>query len=61
MCIRDRLYKMSTSATPITLPSGTYLGVTPIGPVYYTSPGAGPVKVWHGAPDAVPASLKKIA
>jgi ABC-type branched-subunit amino acid transport system substrate-binding protein len=57
----EQLYKMSTSATPITLPSGTYLGVTPIGPVYYTSPGAGPVKVWHGAPDAVPASLKKIA
>jgi ABC-type branched-subunit amino acid transport system substrate-binding protein len=57
----EQLYKMSSSATPITLPSGTYLGVTPVGPVYYTSPGAGPVKVWHGAPDKVPASLQKIA
>jgi ABC-type branched-subunit amino acid transport system substrate-binding protein len=57
----EQLYKMSTSATPITLPSGTYMGVEPVGPVYYTSPGAGPVKVWHGAVDAVPAYLKKIA
>jgi ABC-type branched-subunit amino acid transport system substrate-binding protein len=57
----EQLYKMSTSATPITLPSGTYIGVTPIGPVYYTSPGAGPIKVWHKPMDAVPASLKKIA
>jgi len=57
----EQLYKMTTAATPITLPSGTYLGVEPIGPVYYTSPGAGPVKVWHGAPDKVPASLSKVA
>ena len=33
----EQLYKMSTSATPITLPSGTYMGVEPIGPVYYTA------------------------
>jgi len=57
----ELLYKMSTSATPITLPSGTYMGVEPIGPVYYTSPGAGPVKVWSGAQDKVPASLQKVA
>jgi len=57
----EQLVKMSTSATPITLPTGSYLGVEPIGPVYYTSPGAGPVKVWHGAPAKVPAILQKIA
>ncbi len=57
----EELYKMSTSATPITLPSGTYMGVEPLGTIYYTSPGAGPVKVWHGAQDKVPASLQKIA
>jgi ABC-type branched-subunit amino acid transport system substrate-binding protein len=57
----EELYKMSTSATPITLPSGTYMGVEPLGTVYYTSPGAGPVKVWSGAQDKVPASLQKIA
>src|ERR1039458_3788305 len=44
----EHLYKMSTTATPITLPSGTFMGVTPIGPVYYTSPGAGPIKNRHG-------------
>jgi len=37
------------------------MGVVPLGTVYYTSPGAGPVKVWHGAQDKVPASLQKIA
>jgi hypothetical protein len=57
----EQLYKMSTTATPITLPNGTFLGVTPIGPVYYTSPGAGPVKVWHGGSDKVPASLANTA
>jgi ABC-type branched-subunit amino acid transport system substrate-binding protein len=57
----EELYKMTSSATPITLPSGTYLGVQPLGTVYYTSPGAGPVKVWHGAQDKVPASLEKVA
>jgi ABC-type branched-subunit amino acid transport system substrate-binding protein len=57
----ELLYKMSTSATPIKLPSGTYMGVEPLGTVYYTSPGAGPVKVWTGAQDKVPASLSKVA
>jgi ABC-type branched-subunit amino acid transport system substrate-binding protein len=57
----EMLYKMSTSATPITLPSGTYMGVAPLGTVYYTSPGAGPVKVWHGAVDKVPAKLASTA
>jgi ABC-type branched-subunit amino acid transport system substrate-binding protein len=57
----EQLYKMSTSATPVTLPNGTFMGTEPISPVYYTSPGAGPVKVWHGAQDKVPSSLEKIA
>ena len=57
----EQLYKMSTTAKPITLPTGTFMGVTPVGPVYYTSPGAGPVKVWHGAQDKVPASLSSTA
>jgi ABC-type branched-subunit amino acid transport system substrate-binding protein len=57
----EQLYKMSTTATPITLPTGTFMGVSPVGPVYYTSPGAGPVKVWHGAQDKVPASLSSTA
>jgi len=57
----EQLFKISTTATPITLPTGTYLGVTPIGPVYYTSPGAGPVKVWHGAVNKVPAKLANTA
>ncbi len=37
------------------------MGVEPIGPVYYTSPGAGPVKVWHGTQDKVPAKLASTA
>jgi ABC-type branched-subunit amino acid transport system substrate-binding protein len=57
----EQLYKMSTTAPPIVLPNGSYLGVEPIGPVYYTSPGAGPVKVWHGAQDKVPVALQNIA
>jgi ABC-type branched-subunit amino acid transport system substrate-binding protein len=57
----EQLYKMSTTATPITLPNGTFMGVAPIGPVYYTSPGAGPVKVWHGGSNKVPASLANTA
>ena len=57
----EHLYKMSTTATPITLPSGTFMGVTPIGPVYYTSPGAGPIKIWHGSQNKVPASLSSTA
>jgi ABC-type branched-subunit amino acid transport system substrate-binding protein len=57
----EMLYQMSTSATPIKLPSGTYMGVQPLGTVYYTSPGAGPVKVWHGAQDKVPAKLASTA
>jgi ABC-type branched-subunit amino acid transport system substrate-binding protein len=57
----EQLYKMSTSAPPINLPTGTFMGVEPIGPVYYTSPGAGPVKVWHGAQDKVPAKLASTA
>jgi hypothetical protein len=52
---------MSTTATPVALPSGTFMGVTPIGPVYYTSPGAGPVKVWHGGVYKVPAKLANTA
>jgi ABC-type branched-subunit amino acid transport system substrate-binding protein len=57
----EQLYKMSTSAPSITEPSGTYMGVEPIGPVYETSPGAGPVKVYHGHQDAVPSKLAKTA
>jgi ABC-type branched-subunit amino acid transport system substrate-binding protein len=57
----EQLYEMSTSAPPIKLPTGTYMGIEPIGPVYYTSPGAGPVKVWHGAQDKVPAKLARTA
>ena len=57
----EQLYKMSTTATPVALPSGTFMGVTPIGPVYYTSPGAGPVKVWHGGVYKVPAKLANTA
>jgi ABC-type branched-subunit amino acid transport system substrate-binding protein len=57
----EQLYKMSTSAPSITIPSGTYMGVAPIGPVYQTSPGAGPVKVYHGRVDPVPAKLANTA
>jgi len=57
----EHLYKMSTSAPPIKLPTGTFMGVEPIGPVYYTSPGAGPVKVWTRAQDKVPAKLASTA
>jgi ABC-type branched-subunit amino acid transport system substrate-binding protein len=57
----EQLYEMSTSAPPIKIPSGTYMGVEPVGPVYYTSPGAGPVKVWHGKQDKVPAKLASTA
>jgi ABC-type branched-subunit amino acid transport system substrate-binding protein len=57
----EQLYKMSTTATPISLPSGQYMGVTPIGPVYETSPGAGPVKVASGGEAAPPKKLVQTA
>jgi len=56
-----QLYKMSTSAPPIVLPTGQFIGLTPVGPIYQTSPGAGPVTVYHGHQDAVPAKLASTA
>jgi len=57
----EQLYKMSTSATPIKLPSGTFMGVTPVGPVYATSPGAGPVHSVAGGEAAPPKKLVQTA
>jgi ABC-type branched-subunit amino acid transport system substrate-binding protein len=57
----EQLYKMSTTAPPVVLPGGQFIGLSPVGPIYQTSPGAGPVKVYSGHQDAVPAKLAKTA
>jgi ABC-type branched-subunit amino acid transport system substrate-binding protein len=57
----DQLYKLSTTAPQIVLPGGSYMGLAPIGPVYVTSPGAGPVTVFHGHEPAVPSKLARTA
>jgi len=57
----EQLYKMSNSAPPVVLPGGTYIGVAPFGPIYQTSPGAGPVTVHHGHEDPVPSKLARTA
>lgn len=57
----DEIAKISTSAPSITVPGGTYMGVQVISPVYTTSPGAGPVTVYHGTQAKVPAKLASTA
>ncbi len=44
----------SASAPPITTPSGTWIGASPVGPVQTTSPGSGPVTTFSGSPSTPP-------
>jgi ABC-type branched-subunit amino acid transport system substrate-binding protein len=44
----------SPSAPPVTTPSGTWIGASPVTPVETTSPGAGPVSTFSGSPSTPP-------
>jgi ABC-type branched-subunit amino acid transport system substrate-binding protein len=44
----------SASAPPITTPSGTWIGASPVTPVETTSPGPGPVTTFSGSPSTPP-------
>ena len=57
----EQLERISTSAPAVVVPGGRYMGLEPVGPVYRTSPGPGPVTVYHGHEDPVPAKLAKTA
>jgi ABC-type branched-subunit amino acid transport system substrate-binding protein len=57
----EQLYQISTTAPPVVLPGGQYIGLKPIGPIYETSPGAGPVKIYGGHEAAVPSKLANTA
>ncbi|MGH9101271.1 MAG: hypothetical protein ACRDV8_13710, partial [Acidimicrobiales bacterium] len=53
--------QFTTSAGTFTTPDGTWPGTKILSPVYATTPGTGPVKVYHGKEPAVPASLSRSA
>jgi ABC-type branched-subunit amino acid transport system substrate-binding protein len=49
------------SNPPAVTPSGSWIGASPVSPVYATSPGLGPVAPYSGSPKAPPASLLNTA
>jgi len=51
------IVKFSSSAPPVVTPSGSWIGSTPVSPVYVTSPGAGPVRKYTGKISTPPRSL----
>jgi ABC-type branched-subunit amino acid transport system substrate-binding protein len=51
----------STAAGTFTTPAGTWPQVKVLSPVYVTTPGKGPVKVYHGKEPKVPKELAKTA
>jgi hypothetical protein len=57
----DQVVQISSTATPITTPTGTFPGVTPLSPVYVTSAGKGPVKVYKGKASLPPRTVTRTA
>jgi len=54
----DQVVQISSSATPVTTPNGSFPGFTTVSPVYTTSPGSGPVKVYAGKSTTPSAKLQ---
>ncbi|HUC04475.1 MAG TPA: ABC transporter substrate-binding protein [Acidimicrobiales bacterium] len=57
----EQVYKLTSTAPPAVTPTGSWIGSTPVSPVYVTSPGKGPVKKYTGKTSTPPASLKRTA
>lgn len=57
----DEIVQYSSSAGTYTTPDGTWPDAKVLSPVYTTTPGSGPVKVYHGKEPGVPSKLKKTA
>jgi ABC-type branched-subunit amino acid transport system substrate-binding protein len=57
----EDVVQISSSAPPITVPSGSYPGVNTLTGVYTTNPGKGPVKAYTGKVSSPPSSLTKTA
>jgi hypothetical protein len=53
--------QFTTKAGTFTTPAGTWPNAKVLSPVYVTTPGHGPVKVYHGKESAVPKKLRKSA
>jgi branched-chain amino acid transport system substrate-binding protein len=56
-----QVVQLSSSATPVKTPTGTWPGVKTLTPVYTTSPGKGPVKPYHGGQKSPPKELLNTA
>ncbi len=53
--------QFSTTAPPITTPTGTWIGASAVTPVETTSPGSGPVTTYSGSTSSPPSSLVNTA
>jgi ABC-type branched-subunit amino acid transport system substrate-binding protein len=53
----EEVVKLSSTAPPAIVPSGKWIGATPVTPVEVTSPGPGPITNYKGKPTKPPASL----
>jgi len=53
----DQVVKLSSSAPPAVTPTGSWIGATPLTPVYTTSAGQGPIHKYTGPTSTPPKSL----
>lgn len=51
------IVKYSSSNPPAVTPTGSWIGASSVSPVYTTSPGSGPVKIYSKAPKSPPSKL----
>lgn len=56
-----QVVQLSSSATPVVTPSGSWPGVTALTPVYTTSPAKGPIKAYQGGQKSPPEELLNTA
>ncbi|HXQ90881.1 MAG TPA: ABC transporter substrate-binding protein [Acidimicrobiales bacterium] len=52
-----QVVQYKASAPPAVTPTGSWIGATPVSPVYTTSPGSGPIRTYTGATKTPPTSL----
>lgn len=57
----SEVVELTVSAGTFTTPEGTWPGTKVLSPVYATTVGDGPVRVYHGAEPAVPTALRNYA